>query len=77
MRFPSCHPGFEFQAHHLHFYQFMFELFHVEKTKGGRDFPNFNIESLGKLFKKDLNLKKLILIPTKVSPISGRWSLKN
>ena len=26
-------PGFESQAHHLCFYQFIFELCHVEKTK--------------------------------------------
>ena len=30
---PSCHPGFESQAHHLCFYQLIFELFQVEKTK--------------------------------------------
>ena len=30
---PSCRPRFESQAHHLCFYQFEFELWHVEKTK--------------------------------------------
>ena len=33
LRLPSCHPGFESQAHHLSFYQFIFELYHMEKTK--------------------------------------------
>ena len=32
LRLPSCRPGFESQAHHLHFYQFI-ELCNVEKTK--------------------------------------------
>ena len=33
LRVPTFHFGFKSQAHHLHFYQFLFELFHVEKTK--------------------------------------------
>ena len=33
LRIQSCHPGFESQAHHLSFYQFVFELCLVEKTK--------------------------------------------
>ena len=33
LRNPSCHPGFDSQANHLHFFQFKFELWHVEKTK--------------------------------------------
>ena len=35
LRLPSCHPGFESQAHHLCFYQYKFEfkLENVEKTK--------------------------------------------
>ena len=33
LRLPSCHPGFKSQALHLCFYQFIFELCHVEKTK--------------------------------------------
>ena len=30
---PSCRPGIESQANHQRFYQFIFELCHVEKTK--------------------------------------------
>ena len=30
---PSCCPSFKSQAHHLQFYQFIFELCHTEKTK--------------------------------------------
>ena len=33
LRLPSCRPGFESQAHHLSFYQFIFELYHVEKDE--------------------------------------------
>ena len=33
LHLPSCHPGFESQAQHLSFYQFKFELCHVEKDK--------------------------------------------
>ena len=33
LQLPSCHPGFESQAHDLHFCQFIFELGRVEKTK--------------------------------------------
>ena len=32
LRLPFCCPGFESQAHHLHFHQFI-ELYNVEKTK--------------------------------------------
>ena len=32
LRLPFCHPGFESQAHHLHFNQFI-KLCNVEKTK--------------------------------------------
>ena len=42
MRHKSSRPGFESQA--LRFYQFIFELFHVEKTKltkRGRDWTSF------------------------------------
>ena len=42
---PYCCPRFESQVHHLHFYQFKFKLWHVEKTKinrkRGRDWPIF------------------------------------
>ena len=41
VRFPSCRPMFESQAHHLHFHQFI-ELCSVEKTKinkRGHDWP--------------------------------------
>ena len=44
LQLPSCHPGFESQAHDLHFCQFIFELGRVEKTKitkRGRDRPIF------------------------------------
>ena len=43
LQLPSCHPGLESQAHQLRFYQFIFELCHVEKTKinkKGRDLKN-------------------------------------
>ena len=33
LHLPTCRPVFESQAHHLHFNQFIFELFHLEKTK--------------------------------------------
>ena len=33
MRLPSCCPGFESQAHHPCFSQFIFDLCHVEKMK--------------------------------------------
>ena len=33
LRLPSCCPGFESQAHHLRFYQFIFELCDVKRTK--------------------------------------------
>ena len=36
---PSCHPGFESQAHHQFFYQFIFESFHVEKTEINKKRP--------------------------------------
>ena len=39
---PSCRPRFKSQAQHQHFFQFMFDLCHVEKTKinkRGRDLP--------------------------------------
>ena len=43
LHLPPCRPGLESQEHHLCFYQFMFELCHVEKTKikRGRDLPTF------------------------------------
>ena len=47
LRLPSCRPGFESQSHHLSFYQFIFELCHVEKikiNKRGRDWPIFKTE---------------------------------
>ena len=33
LRLPSFRPEFESHAHHLHFYQFRFDLYLVEKTK--------------------------------------------
>ena len=33
LRLAYCCPGFKSQANHLHFYQFIFELCRVEKTK--------------------------------------------
>ena len=45
LRLPSCRPGFKSQAHHLRFFQFKFEIEHVEKTKinrkRGRVWPIF------------------------------------
>ena len=43
LRLPSCCPGFESQAHHLHFYQFIFELCHMEKTIIKKKRPEFPI----------------------------------
>ena len=39
LRLPSCCPRFESQAHNLCFYQFRFELCHVEKTKINKKRP--------------------------------------
>ena len=39
LRLPSCHPGFESQAHHLCFNQFIFEWWHAEKTKINKKRP--------------------------------------
>ena len=39
LRLPSCCPWFESQAHHLCFYQIIFELLHVEKTKINKKRP--------------------------------------
>ena len=36
---PSCRPRFQPQAHHQHFYQFIFDLCHVEKTKINKKRP--------------------------------------
>ena len=38
---PILPPGFESQTHHLHFYQFIFEYCHVEKTKINKKRPGF------------------------------------
>ena len=40
----TCCPGFESQAHHLGFYQFIFEFCHVEKTKINKKRPGRPIE---------------------------------
>ena len=37
----SCRPGFESEALHQHFHQFIFDLCRAEKTKRGRDMPIF------------------------------------
>ena len=37
-----CHPGFESQAHHLCFLQFILELCHVEKTKINKEEDRIN-----------------------------------
>ena len=44
---PSCHLGFESHAQYQHFYQFVFELCHVEKTK-----INEKEAGIGPFFKK-------------------------
>ena len=49
LRLPSCHPGFESQAHHLCFYHFIFELCCVEKTKIHQ--KEARIDPLKKFFK--------------------------
>ena len=38
LHLPSCHHGFESQAHHLSFHQFI-ELYNVEKTKINKQRP--------------------------------------
>ena len=43
LRLPSYHPGFKSQSHHLRFYQFIFELYHVEKMKVAGVGPYKNI----------------------------------
>ena len=49
LRLPSCRPGFESQAHHQCFYQYIFVLCHVEKTKVNKMRPG-----LAHFFKKIL-----------------------
>ena len=46
---PFYHPRFESRAHCLHFYQFIFELYHLEKTK-----INIKEAEIGPFFKKSL-----------------------
>ena len=41
LQLPFCHPGFESQAHHQRFYQFIFDLCRVEKTKINKKSPGF------------------------------------
>ena len=44
LRLPSCGPGFESQAHHLCFFQFVLKLKREKnenKPKRGRDWPIF------------------------------------
>ena len=53
VRLPSCRPGFESQAHLLHFYQYIFELRHAEKTKKNKLRPglaHFKINSQSQIF---------------------------
>ena len=47
LHLPSCHTGFKSQTHHLHLYQFIFELCRVEKTK-----INKKEAGIGPFFKK-------------------------
>ena len=42
LRIPTCCPGFESQAHHLCFLQFILELCHVEKTKINKEEDRIN-----------------------------------
>ena len=59
LRLQSSRHRFESQAHHLCFYQFKFESYHMEKTKinikSGRDWPLKTIE-----FYSSFNAKKSI-----------------
>ena len=55
LRFPSCLSGFESQAHHLCFYQFIFELCHVEKMKINKKRPGLAH------FKKDTSYDNLAI----------------
>ena len=43
LRLPSCGPRFEFQTHHLRFFQFVLKLLHEknENIKRGRDWTIF------------------------------------
>ena len=47
LRLPSCCPGFKYQAHNLRFFQFIFELGQMEKTKINKKRPG-----LAHFFKK-------------------------
>ena len=64
LRLPSCHPGFESQAHHLCFYHFIFELCCVEKTKIHQ--KEARIDPLKKFFKYFLRL------PVRVAEVMAR-----
>ena len=56
---PSCHPRFESQAHHQCFYQFVFQLCHVEKTKINKKRPIFEKQTPG--FSNLQNLTSVIV----------------
>ena len=61
LRLPSCCPGFESQAHHLHFYQFIFELCHRENDENKQ-----KEAELAHFFKKNTILsKEVVLTPTR------------
>ena len=70
LRLPSCLPGFESQARHLFFYQFKFELWHVEKTKinrkSGGDLPIFN---------KNITISLTFVSNSKKFQNTGNWSV--
>ena len=40
---PSCRPGFESLVHHQSFYQFIFDLCYVEKTKIRKVISNLDV----------------------------------
>ena len=62
-------PGFESQAHHLHFYQLLFELCHVERTKINEKRPR-----LAYFFKKYLYSFVMLLCKlTFKKSIFGKW----
>ena len=62
--------GFKSQAHHLHFYQFKFELWTVEKTKinrkRGLDWPIFKTNSM--LFPGIEGLSSKLFLPSQNFP---------
>ena len=71
MRLPSCRPGFESQAHHLCFHQFIKKLCNVEKTKINKKRPR-----LAHFFKKTYMRNILFLSKVEKTKIKKMAHLK-